>query len=199
MSILFIQGSPVEPSRSAALLGFVATEIGRRGIDNSRLKLTDLPAQALLHARFADPQIRIASERVRGATAIVIATPVYKAAYSGLLKAFLDLLPQDALDGKVVLPLATAGSPNHALVLDYALRPVLQSMSPSLVLPGVHATDATLAKTESGGYVLSDDIIDRLTRACDRLVYEYRALQERRPPTEAPADPVPFDQVRCSI
>jgi FMN reductase len=199
MSILFIQGSPVEPSRSAALLGFVAAEIGRRGLDNSRLKLTELPAHALLHARFNDPQIRIASDRVLGATAIVIATPVYKAAYSGLLKAFLDLLPQNAFDGKVVLPLATAGSPNHALVLDYALRPVLQSMSPSLVLPGVHATDTTVARTASGGYELSEDIIERLTRATERLVYEYHALHGHRPPQDVNFDPVPFDQVRCSI
>lgn len=197
MSILFIQGSPVESSRSAALSGFVAAEIQRRGIDNSRLKLTDLPAQALLNAKFGDPQIRIASDRVAGATAIVIATPVYKAAYSGLLKSFLDLLPQNGLEGKVVLPLATAGSPHHALALDYALRPVLQSMSPSLVLPGVHATDATVGKSDKGDYLLSPEIIDRLAQATDRLVYEYRALLARRP--EPAADPVPFDRVRCSV
>jgi FMN reductase len=59
---------------------------------------------------------------------VVVATPVYKAAYSGLLKVFLDVLPQTALKGKLVLPLATGGSPHHMLALDYALRPVLQSL-----------------------------------------------------------------------
>lgn len=196
MSILFLQGSPVEPSRSAALSGFVAAELERRGVENTRLKLTDLPAHALLHARFGDPQIRAASERVAAASALVIATPVYKAAYSGLLKSFLDLLPQNGLDGKVVLPLATAGSPHHALALDYALRPVLQSMSPALVLPGVHATDSTVTKDEHGNYLLSDDIIDRLLQATDRLVYEYRALLNR---CAQQVEPVPFDQVRCSV
>lgn len=42
-----------------------------------------------------------------------------------MLKVFLDLLPQFALQGKLVLPMATGGSPNHMLALDYALRPVL--------------------------------------------------------------------------
>lgn len=196
MSILFIQGSPVEPSRSAALLNFVAEQIERRRIDSSRLRLTELPAQALLHARFADPQIRAASERVAAASAVVIATPVYKAAYSGLLKSFLDLLPQNGLDGKVVLPLATAGSPHHALALDYALRPVLQSMSPALVLPGVHATDANVIKSDDGRYQLGEDIIDRLTQASERLVHEYRALVGRLPDA---SDPVSIDRVRCSI
>jgi FMN reductase len=53
---------------------------------------------------------------------------VYKAAYTGLLKAFLDLLPQYALAGKTVLPLVTGGTSAHVLAVDYALRPVLASM-----------------------------------------------------------------------
>jgi FMN reductase len=53
---------------------------------------------------------------------------VYKAAYTGLLKSFLDLLPQYALAGKTVLPLVTGGTPAHVLTVDYALRPVLASM-----------------------------------------------------------------------
>ncbi|MGA5194026.1 NAD(P)H-dependent oxidoreductase [Streptomyces exfoliatus] len=50
---------------------------------------------------------------------------IYKAAYSGLLKTFLDLLPQHAFAGKPVLPLATGGSPAHVLAPEYALRPIL--------------------------------------------------------------------------
>ena len=53
---------------------------------------------------------------------------MYKAAYTGLLKAFLDLLPQYALARRTVLPLVTGGTPAHLLAVDYALRPVLASM-----------------------------------------------------------------------
>lgn len=72
----------------------------------------------------------------------MVATLVYKAAYSGLLNVFLDLLPQTALKHKTVLPLATGGSLHHMLALDYALGPVLQSLSAQHILPGVYATDA---------------------------------------------------------
>jgi len=58
----------------------------------------------------------------------VFATPIFKAAYSGLLKCMLDILPQFALAGKAILPIATGGSVAHVLALDYGLRPVLQSM-----------------------------------------------------------------------
>lgn len=63
----------------------------------------------------------------RSPTRVVSSLP-RKAAYTGLLKAFLDLLPQYALGGKTVLPLVTGGTPAHVLAVDYALRPVLASM-----------------------------------------------------------------------
>ena len=53
--------------------------------------------------------------RLEKADGLIVATPVYKAAFSGLLKTWLDLLPQFGLAGKVVLPLATGGSVAHAL------------------------------------------------------------------------------------
>lgn len=82
----------------------------------------------LLHAQFEHPLIRQALAEVAQAHVVLIATPIYKAAYSGVLKAFLDLLPQDALRGKTVLPLATGGSIAHLLALDYALKPVLSAL-----------------------------------------------------------------------
>jgi FMN reductase len=70
-----------------------------------------------------------------------VATPVYKASYSGLLKSWLDLMPQFGLTGKAVLPLATGGSAAHALALDYALRPVLTSMDARHVVNGFLVLD----------------------------------------------------------
>lgn len=64
------------------------------------------------------------------ADALVVATPVYKASYSGVLKTFLDVLPQKAFARKAVLPLATGGTIAHLLSIDYALRPVLLSLCP---------------------------------------------------------------------
>ncbi|MFF3516792.1 NAD(P)H-dependent oxidoreductase [Streptomyces sp. NPDC002573] len=70
------------------------------------------------------PETVHAIERFRSADGVVIGIPVYKAAYSGQLKALLDLLPQCALEGVTVLPLAIGGSMAHALAIDYGLRPV---------------------------------------------------------------------------
>jgi FMN reductase len=134
--VLLIAGSPSFPSRSSALLDSVAERLAERGgLVIDRLSIRNLPASALLQADFRHPSVVKATQQVAHARAIVVATPVYKAAYSGVLKVFLDLLPQTALKDKTVLPIAIGGSPHHMLALDYALRPVLQALSARHILP----------------------------------------------------------------
>ena len=194
MSILLIAGSPSEHSRSAALLDAVSQRLGLRHALIERLHIRDLSPQALLLADVGHKSIRAALSQVETARAVVVATPVYKAAYSGVLKVFLDLLPQSALKGKVLLPLATGGSPHHMLALDYALRPVLQSLAARHILPGVYATDAQIPKDTEGQYHVGTEIGDRLDDAVNTLLHE-----GLRMPVAAGFAPVPFAQVRCSV
>jgi FMN reductase len=126
--VLAVSGSPNVASRSAVLLGQVSAIPEQHGHTIDTLTLRDLPAGALMHADSGDPAIIDAAARLETADGLIVATPVYKAAFSALLKTWLDLLPQLGLAGKVVLPLAAGGSDAHALALDYALRPVLTSM-----------------------------------------------------------------------
>jgi FMN reductase len=97
-------------------------------------------------------------------------TPIYKAAYSGLLKLFLDLLPPDALRGKTVVPLATGGSSAHFLALDYALKPVLSALGARLILDGVFGTDDQFTRSPGGGYGLDETLSKRLGRALAPLL-----------------------------
>ncbi len=196
MSALLIAGSPSERSRSAALLDAVAQRLSVRGALVDRIHIRDLSPEALLLADFAHPTVVGAVNQVAKARVLVVATPVYKAAYSGVLKVFLDLLPQTALKGKIVLPLATGGSPHHMLALDYALRPVLQSLGAKHILPGIYATDSQVALTPEGAYDLHNDIAARLDEAVNVLITETL----RPPPAQAGRfAPVHFSQVRCSV
>lgn len=52
-----------------------------------------LPAEDLISANFASEAIREANAKVEQADIVVVLTPVYKAAYSGILKTYLDLIP----------------------------------------------------------------------------------------------------------
>lgn len=162
MSILLLSGSPSSPSRSTRLLHYAGDRLREHGQQILSLHVRDLPAQSLLSADDADPELRAARQLVAQAEAIVIATPIYKAAYSGLLKAFLDILPQDGLNGKLVLPLATGGSQSHLLALDYALRPVLASLSARHILPSIYATDTQVQWNDAQGLLLDAPIQARV-------------------------------------
>lgn len=194
MTVLLIAGSPSDRSRSAALLDSISHRLKTRGANVERLLIRDLSPQALLLADTSHLSVRRAIEQVARARAVVIATPVYKAAYSGVLKVFLDLLAQNALQGKTVLPLATGGSPHHMLALDYALRPVLQSLAARHILPGIYVTDAQVALTPEGAHSISADIGQRLDDGVAALVAEGLKL----PPATGFA-PVHFSQVRHSV
>src|SRR5574344_1861640 len=197
MSVLLIAASPTQPSRSAALLDAVGQRLQARGTHTELLSLRELEPRALLLADTRHPDIAQAVAQVASAQVVVVATPVYKAAYSGLLKVFLDLLAQTALQGKTVLPLATGGSPHHMLALDYALRPVLQSLGAKHILPGIYATDAQITSTAQGSYTIGTDIAARLDDAVHTLV----TTVWRTAPASASGvfENVPFSQVRCSV
>lgn len=165
MTTLIVTGSPSATSRTARLATVVAERLAELGTDSSLLDVRALPAEDLLHARFDAPAIASALERVASARGLVIATPVYKAAYSGLLKAFLDVLPQFGLRDKVVLPLATGGTIAHVLSIDYALRPVLSSLDPLHVVPGLFVLDKQITVHADGTVELDPDVSAKLDAA----------------------------------
>ena len=196
MSTLLLTGSPSERSRSAALLDAVALRLAVRGVRAEHLHIRNLNPQALLLADTGHHSIVQAVKQVEDANLLVVATPVYKAAYSGVLKVFLDLLPQSALQGKTVLPLATGGSPHHMLALDYALRPVLQSLGAKHILPGIYATDSQVTLSPEGSYSVHSDVAVRLDDAVNLIITE---TLRPTPPVAGRFEPVAFSQVRCSV
>lgn len=177
MRILLLGGSPADPSSTNRLLQHIGDKLALHGHRTVKLQVRDLPARPLLHGDTDDSAIRRALFAVAEAQAIVIGTPVYKAAYTGLLKAFLDLLPQNGLAGKVVLPVATGGSQSHMLALDYALRPVLQSTGARHVLTSIFATSQQLSWKEGAGLTLDPSIAFRVASGVEELNTALQALE----------------------
>jgi FMN reductase len=176
-TIATVSASPTARSRSAGTRRHVDERLIGLGHTVYPLDVRDLPAEPLLAADTAHPDIARAARLIEQADGVVIVTPVYKAAYSGLLKTLLDLLPQSGLAGKVVLPLATGGSLAHVLVLDYALRPVLSSLGAGEVVQGYFLLDRDIVRDEEGRAGFADETREALSGAVDRFT---RALDGRR-------------------
>lgn len=187
MNVLLLGGSPSAPSITWRLLQLVGARLAALGQRTVALQARELPALALLRADLEDPAIAVAVAQVAEADAVVVGTPVYKAAYSGVLKLFLDLLPQDGLAGKLVLPLATGGSQSHMLALDYALRPVLASLAPRQILPSIYATADQLPWHPEQGLAPAPAIAARIDAGIEQLAHALQAL----PRQDAEARPAP--------
>ncbi|MCY1372570.1 FMN reductase (NADPH) [compost metagenome] len=116
--------------------------------------------------------------QVEQADGLLVATPVYKASFSGALKALLDLLPERALEHKVVLPFSTGGSKAHMLAVDYALKPVLSALKAEEVLHGVFADDSQIAYGEHGA---AAQFAPALEQRLDEALQQFQRALVRRP------------------
>ena len=83
------------------------------------------------------PALDEAAERVSRSDYLVVASPTYKASYTGLLKGFLDRYPSEALSGTVAIPVFTIGSDAHALAVEHTLRPLLVELGASVPTRGL--------------------------------------------------------------
>lgn len=106
------------------------------------------------------PPVQRAITQLAEADGIILATPVYKAGMSGLLKSFLDLLDNDLLIAKPVLLAATAGTARHALVIDDQFRSILAFFRAIVVPSSVFAANTDWNTT---------DLDSRITRAALEL------------------------------
>ncbi|MFC5286366.1 NADPH-dependent FMN reductase [Actinokineospora guangxiensis] len=155
-TIVALSGSPSATSRTAALTDHAADLLRADGHSVRSARARDLPADALLSADARHPAIADLLAAITSADGVLVASPVYKAAYSGVLKTLLDLLPQYALAGKTVLPVLTGGTQAHVLAVDYALRPVLSALGAHHVVPGWFVLDRHI-RTEGGAVVLAEE------------------------------------------
>jgi FMN reductase len=175
---LGVSASPSQESRSKQLLTVVLERWALSGLAIRRVDLDRLEADALL-GRAPDEELAQALAWVASAGILAIATPVYRATYSGLLKVFFDLLPHGALAGKIVVPIATGGSAAHQLALDHGLRPLVASLGGVTVSIGVYATPEQFPEGRAEPLLLA-----RVERAADEAL-ELAASAPSSPPTLA--------------
>ena len=180
LTVVAVSGTLHRPSKTGLLVDAILTAIGEAASADSRrveahtIELLDLApalAAALAPARAIgpgpEPALTEAFERVASADILVVATPVYKGSYTGLLKLFVDFLGQDALVERPVFLAATGGSAAHSLVIEHELRPLFGFFRADTLPSGVYATGADFAD----GVVASDALLATIRTAAARAVW----------------------------
>ncbi|KWZ65993.1 MULTISPECIES: NADPH-dependent FMN reductase [Bacillus] len=163
--VTIIAGGHSVQSRLTGVLQHIHHRLAFHGIDAHVIQVHQLPSGALIGADFSNEDIIKAIELVKESDGVIVLTPVYKASFSGILKTFLDLLPQKALQDKPVLPCVLGGTYGHLLVIEYALKPIIHQLGATVVQSGVYVVDQQVTKQDSNSYVLDPDATDRLNLA----------------------------------
>src|SRR5262249_44297687 len=119
-----VVGNPKPNSRTLAATIHLTRELS--GADPDLVVDLATIGPALLD--WSSPQVADLVRRVGAADLVVVGSPTYKGAYTGLLKLFLDRF--DAATGLsgIAVPLMLGGSPAHALAPELTLRPVLSEL-----------------------------------------------------------------------
>lgn len=167
--IVIISGSPLAPSRTDLVLRYVESLLQKKGFSVDYIAVPDLPPEDLVYARFNSPAIRNVIEQVGNADGIIIGSPVYKASYTGVLKALLDLLPENAFRDKPVLPFMVGGSIAHLLAIEFSLKPIIHNLK-GLSTQGVYFEDTSIDKENSGNPIKETDCEFRLQTQLQELL-----------------------------
>jgi FMN reductase len=91
---------------------------------------------------WGDPGVAQAVDSVKSAQVLVVASPTYKATYTGLLKLFLDQFGAGSLRGIVAFPLMLGAAANHALAPELLLKPVLVEIGCHCPTQGLYLLDS---------------------------------------------------------
>ena len=157
-TLLAIHGTVTRPGRLYQAIQ--AALSGLEGID-------DAPATEILHLgdyriSFADGRplpdygddTQAVVERVSAADMCLIATPVFRASFTGALKNLLDHIPVEGLQGKACGLIGMGATDHHYLSIDAQLRPVMAwfgaHVAPGMVyLQSRHFQDGQLADAQA--------------------------------------------------
>ncbi|GAA1836913.1 FMN reductase [Agromyces salentinus] len=152
ITIVAVSGSLHAPSKTTVLAreildGFAAALCPTPGsdleVETHLIELSEIGPEfaGVLNRGALPPTAEAALRRIESATLLIVASPVYRASFTGLFKHVFDFVGQYALIDKPVLLAATGGSDRHSLIIEHQFRPLF-SFFQALTLPiGVYASD----------------------------------------------------------
>jgi FMN reductase len=155
MSVAVVVGNPKPASRTLDAATRVATRLGG-GPPDVIIDVVGLGPGLL---SWGDPAVTEAVTAVRQSAAVVVASPTYKATYTGVLKLFLDQFSAGWLNGVVAFPLMLGGAWVHALAPEVFLKPVLVELGAFCPVRGLYLLETDYESPDG-----LDDWIDTARR-----------------------------------
>ena len=169
MKVVGVSGSLKAPSRTIELVEQIVAQLGTHlDVEPTLIRVNELGphfAGALTRDELQH-EVEDALLAIESADVLVVASPVYRASFTGLFKHLFDFVDQYALVDKPVILAATGGSERHALIIEHQFRPLFGFFQ-ALTLPlGVYAHDSDFSDYK----IASPRLRERLDKAVAKAV-----------------------------
>ncbi|GAB3609158.1 MULTISPECIES: FMN reductase [Humibacter] len=180
LRVVAVSGSLHNPSKTDVLIDEVLRQLGEElPVEPHVIRITDVGPQfaGVLDRKALPRSVEDELRRVETADLLVVASPVYRASFTGLFKHFFDFVDQYALVDTPVLLAATGGSERHSLIVEHQLRPLFGFFQ-ALTLPvGVYAHESDF----DGYRIDSPLLVERIKTSIRRgLPLITSSVQEKR-------------------
>ena len=129
LTVTIVVGNPKPNSRTLKIAETVVDKLLPSG--GHDLTVIDLAEYSSHIFEWPSETMTALSDRVAASDLIVVASPTYKATYTGLLKGFLDRYAANGLRGVVAIPVMTGADATHSMGPDVNLRPLLVELGAS--------------------------------------------------------------------
>lgn len=153
MDVLIISGSPFRNSKLDKVLEKIKQDIQVNDLSVKQYHIKDFTASELYNLEFNCEKIKEFHRDIARCNAIVIGSPVYKAAISGVLKTLMDLVPERAFQNKIVFPVMLGGTQAHLLAIETSLKPLIHILKGS-------STQGVFILNEN---ILTDSVTEEVT------------------------------------
>lgn len=164
MTLLGISGSLSQPSKTELAIRKAlefASELG----ESVTTDLVSLSNEDIVFCDGRNPDhyegdSRSVLDKIADADAFIVGSPIYRGTYSGAFKNLFDLIPNDALKGKVVGIIATGGSDHHYLAIEHQFKPLFGYFNAYTIPGGVYANNSHF----SNGELVDENVLSRLKK-----------------------------------
>ncbi|WP_168787512.1 FMN reductase [Paraburkholderia aromaticivorans] len=169
LRVVAVSGGLQRPSRTLVVVERLLAVLGdSQPIDVHLVELGEIASglAGAVHRAQVPADVEAHIKAIESADLLVVASPVYRASYTGLFKHLFDLVHHEALFDVPVLLAATGGSDRHALVIDHQLRPLFSFFQARTLPIGVYASEADFS-----GYAISNPALEeRIALAVTRTL-----------------------------
>nr|WP_269329286.1 NAD(P)H-dependent oxidoreductase [Kineosporia babensis] len=150
VKIAVVVGNPKPESRTLRVAEAVADVIEKllpgQPAERQVIDLADYSSRLF---EWPEPTLAELNDAVAASDVLVVASPTYKATYTGLLKAFLDRYPSNGLQGVVAVPVMTGAADTHAMATEVNLRPLLVELGATVPSRGLYLVMTRIAELEA--------------------------------------------------